>query len=71
MSEIPGGVQVISAMQAQATFFPVQTQVVGQTRVVPVQTIMISQQRNTSKRLGVMEIIFRVFCTVSDFISRA
>ena len=73
MSEIPGGVQVISAMQAQVTVFPVQTQVVGQTRVVPVQTIMTSQQRNqsTSKRLGVMEIIFRVLCMVSDFISRA
>ena len=69
MSEIPGCVQVISGMQAQANVFPVQTQVVGQTRVIPVQTITTShgQQRNTTRNgVGVLEIVFRGLCTVSD-----
>ena len=57
-------------MQAQANVFPIQTQVegqtqiVGQTRVTPVQTR--SQQRNNINGVGVLEIIFRVLCTVSD-----
>ena len=68
MSEIPGCVQVISGMQAQANVFPVQTQVVGQTRVIPVQTITTShgQQRSTTNGVGVLEIVFRGLCTVSD-----
>ena len=60
-------------MQAQANVFPVQTQVVGQTRVTPVQTrvtpvqtITRSQQRNNINGVGVLEIILRVLCTVSD-----
>ena len=57
-------------MQAQANVFPIQTQVVGQTqivgqtRVTPVQTR--SQQRNNINGVGVLEIVFRVLCTVSD-----
>ena len=67
MSEIPGCVQVISGMQAQANVFPVQTQVVGQTQVIPVQTITShGQQRNAINGVGVVEIVFRGLCTVSD-----
>ena len=52
------------------SFLSVQTQVVGQTRVVPVQTITTTQQRNSSNGVGVMEVIFHGICTVSYIISR-
>ena len=58
-------------MQAQTNVFPVQTHVVGQTQVVPVQTIATSQERNAASGVEVIEIIFRVLCTVSRlFVTR-
>ena len=56
-------------MQAQTSVvFPVQPQVVGQTRVVPVQTITANQERDaasTSNGRVILEIMFRVLCVVS------
>ena len=52
-------------MQAQTNVPPVQTQVVGQTQVVPVQTITTSQERNAASGVEVIEITFRILCTVS------
>ena len=57
---------------AQRNMFPVQTQVVGQTRVVPVQTISTGAvtalhiwQRNNVVASGIHQIVIRVICSVS------
>ena len=54
---------------AQPNVFPVQTQVVGQTRVVPVQTISTNQSRANQHAnvvvAGTSQIIIRVICSVS------
>ena len=69
-----------AAPMAQPNVFPVQTQVVGQTRVVPVQTIStgaVTGQRNRQQDnvvpkgksqivIRVMpQIVLRVICSVS------
>ena len=52
---------------AQPNVFPVQTQVVGQTQVVPVQTISTRQpnQHANGIVMGIPQIIIRVICSVS------
>ena len=55
---------------AQPNVFPVQTEVVGQTRVVPVQTISANRLSRANQRAkvayaGISQIIINVICSVS------
>ena len=60
---------------AQPNVFPVHTQVVGQTRGIPVQTISTNRPRYPRRYLhneqaklvdaGISQIIIRVICSVS------
>ena len=55
---------------AQPNVFPVQTQVVGQTRVVPIQAISTNQswanQHANVVIAGISQIIICVICSVSS-----